>query len=142
MNPLLIPAGPVCLGLTSQQHGFRASTPASGQACSAGSSKHATTCTQPSSEIIQCRPSSDPLVAFHVTESQWTGQSQKQQENIKSVLISAKKTTMKRQPLLKSQSDCLLFGVEGFVLCNLWQEGEGTREKKGSEFLQLQFVAH
>lgn len=52
--------------------------------------------------------------------------------------------TMKRQPLQKSQSDCLLFGVEGFVLCNLWQEGEGTRKKKkkGSELLQLQFVTH
>lgn len=51
--------------------------------------------------------------------------------------------TMKCQPLLKSQIDCLVFGVEGFILCNLWQEGEGTGEKKkGSKFLQLQFVTH
>lgn len=140
MNPLLFPAGPVCLGSASQQRSFRASVPASGQASSAGSSNHTTTCTQ---QDKQCRPSSDPLVAFHVVGSRWTGQSQKQQ-NIKYVFISAMKMTMKRQPLRKSQSDCLLFGVEGFVLCNLWQEGEGTREKKkkGSELLQLQFVTH
>lgn len=126
MNPLLFPAGPVFLGSASQQRSFRASVPASGQASSAGSSNHTTTCTQ---QDKQCRPSSDPLVAFHVVGSRWTGQSQKQQ-NIKYVFISAMKMTMKRQPLRKSQSDCLLFGVEGFVLCNLWQEGEGRRKKK------------
>lgn len=127
MNPLLIPAGPICLDSASQQNGFRASIPASGQVCSAGSSKHATTSTQLNNEITQHIPNSDPLAAFHVIGSQRTDQSQKQQENIKSVFISAKKTTMKLQP---RQSDCLLFGVESFALCNLWQQGKRTRQGK------------
>jgi len=75
-------------------------------------------------------------------ESQWTGQSQKQQEKIISVFTSAKKARMKHHTLQKSKSDRLLSWVEGFVLCNLWQEEEGTRQKKQhkNKSLQLQFM--
>lgn len=48
----------------------------------------------------------------------------------------AKEMMIKCQCLLKSQSDCLLFGEEDFVLCNPWQEAS-TRGKKSSSSFRL-----
>jgi len=70
--------------------------------CSSVSPKPISTFTVARSEITDSRTSSDPLVTSNAIESQWAGQSQKEQEKTKSVFILAKKMRMKHQSLLKS----------------------------------------
>lgn len=73
-----------------------------------------------SSEITQCRPHSDPLVAFHVTELQCMGQSQKQK-----IWFDTSKEDNDKAPMPSEKSIWLFAFLEKILLCVTYQE-EGT----------------